>query len=64
MKQGRGATMTHDDKRHGTTTLFAALTVLDGTVVGRNLQRHRHQEIVRFLGALERDIPADPAPSC
>jgi hypothetical protein len=45
MKKGRGATMTHDYKRHGTTTLFAALNVLDGTVVGRNMQRHRHQEI-------------------
>ena len=58
MKPGRGATMTHDYKRHGTTTLFAALNVLDGTVVGRNMQRHRHQEFIRFLGALEREIPA------
>ena len=58
MKKGRGATMTHDYKRHGTTTLFAALNVLDGTVAGRNMQRHRHQEFIRFLNALERDIPA------
>ena len=58
MKKGRGATMTHDYKRHGTTTLFAALNVLDGTVIGRNMQRHRHQEFIRFLNALERDIPA------
>lgn len=58
MKKGRGATMTHDDKRHGTTTLFAALNVLDGTVTGRNMQRHRHQEFIRFLNTLERDIPA------
>jgi transposase len=58
MKKGRGATMTHDYKRNGTTTLFAALNVLDGTVMGRNMQRHRHQEFIRFLNALERDIPA------
>ncbi len=58
LKNGRGATMTHDYKRHGTTTLFAALNVLDGTVTGRNMQRHRHQEFIRFLNALERDIPA------
>jgi transposase len=57
MKKGRGATMTHDYKRNGTTTLFAALNVLDGTVIGRNMQRHRHQEFIRFLNALERDIP-------
>jgi len=41
--------MTHDYKRNGTTTLFAALNVLDGTVIGRNMQRHRHQEFIRFL---------------
>jgi transposase len=58
MKKGRGATMTHDYKRHGTTTLFAALNVLEGTVFGRNMQRHRHQEFIRFLNALERQIPA------
>jgi hypothetical protein len=58
MKKGRGATMTHDYKRHGTTTLFAALNVLDGTVTGQNMQRHRHQEFIRFLNKIERDIPA------
>lgn len=58
LKKGRGATLTHDYKRHGTTTLFAALNILDGTVTGRNMQRHRHQEFIRFLNALERDIPA------
>ena len=58
MKKGRAGTMTHDYKRHGTTTLFAALNVLEGTVTGRNMQRHRHQEFIRFLNALERDIPA------
>lgn len=58
LKKGRGATMTHDCKRHGTTTLFAALKVLTGEVFGRNMQRHRHQEFIRFLNALEREIPA------
>ena len=58
MKKGRAGTMTHDYKRHGTTTLFAALNVLEGTVTGRNMQRHRHQEFIRFLNALDRDIPA------
>jgi hypothetical protein len=50
--------MTHDYKRHGTTTLFAALNVLDGTVIGRNMQRHRHQEFIRFLNAIEAEVPA------
>ena len=58
IKKGRGATMTHDYKRHGTTTLFAALNVLEGTVFGKNMQRYRHQEFIRFLNALEREIPA------
>ena len=61
MKKGRGATMTHDYKRNGTTTLFAALIVLDGTIIGQNMQRHRHQEFIRFLNRIERDIPADKA---
>jgi transposase len=58
MKKGRAGTMTHDYIRNGTTTLFAALNVLDGTVVGQCMQRHRHQEFLRFLNRLERDIPA------
>ena len=58
MKQGRAGTMTHDYKRHGTTTLFAALDVLDGSVIGRCMQRHRHQEFIRFLNAIERAVPA------
>jgi len=49
LKKGRGATMTHDYKRHGTTTLFAALNVLTGEVMGTHMQRHRHQEFIRFL---------------
>ena len=58
LKKGRAGTMTHDYKRNGTTTLFAALNVLDGTVIGRNMQRHRHQEFIRFLNAVEREVPA------
>ena len=58
MKKGRLGTMTHDYKRHGTTTLFAALNVLEGKVIGRCMQRHRHQEFIRFLNAIEADIPA------
>ena len=57
MKKGRAGTMTHDYKRHGTTTLFAALNVLDGTVIGRNMQRHRHQEFIRFLNAVDAEVP-------
>ena len=49
IKPGHAGTMTHDYKRHGTITLFAALNILDGTVIGRNMQRHRHQEFIRFL---------------
>ncbi len=58
LKKGRGQTMTHDYKRHGTTTLFAALNVLTGEVLGRNMQRHRHQEFIRFLNEIERAVPA------
>jgi transposase len=49
--------MTHDYKRHGTTTLFAALNVLEGTVIGRCMQRHRHPEFIRFLNTVEREVP-------
>jgi transposase len=58
IKRGRAGTMTHDYIRNGTTTLFAALNLLDGTIVGQCMQRHRHQEFLRFLNRLERDIPA------
>jgi len=61
MKPGRLGTMTHDYKRNGTTTLFAALNVLDGSVIGRNMQRHRHQEFIRFLNAIEREVPKGKA---
>jgi transposase len=61
MKKGRCGTMTHDFKRHGTTTLFAALNVLDGTVIGECMPRHRHQEFLRFLRKIDRETPADLA---
>lgn len=57
LKPGRCGTMTHDYKRNGTTTLFAALNVLDGTVVGRCMPRHTNQEFIKFLNAVERNVP-------
>jgi transposase len=57
MKTGRCGTMTHDYKRNGTTTLFAALEVLEGHVVGQCFQRHRHQEFLRFLRRLDTEFP-------
>ena len=57
MKPGRAGTMTHDYKRNGTTTLFAALNILDGTVIGRNMKRHRHLEFIRFLNDIEAQVP-------
>ncbi len=58
LKPGRCGTMTHDYKRHGTTTLFAALNILDGSVIGRCMPKHTHQEFIKFLGAVERAVPA------
>jgi transposase len=58
IKKGRCGTMTHDYKRHGTTTLFAALSVLDGTVIGDCMPRHRHQEWIKFLTLIDRQTPA------
>ncbi len=55
---GHAATRTHDYKRHGTTTLFAALDVKTGRVMGQCSRRHRHQEFVRFLDKIDRDTPA------
>jgi transposase len=57
MIKGRAATMTHDYKRNGTTTLFAALDVLTGKVIGQCLPRHRHEEFLRFLRTIERQTP-------
>src|SRR6058998_693708 len=61
MKKGRCGTMTHDYKRNGTTTLFAALEVLQGRVVGQCFERHRHQEFLRFLRRLDQEFPAPTA---
>ena len=58
MKRGRCGTMTHDYKRHGTTTLFAALDVIEGRVIGQCMARHRHQEFIRFLNKINRETPA------
>jgi transposase len=59
MKKGRCGTMTHDYKRHGTTTLFAALNILDGCVIGQCLPRHRQDEFLRFLRRIEQETPKD-----
>ena len=59
LKKGRAGTMTHDYKRNGTTTLFAALSTLDGSVVGQCLPRHRHQEFLKFLRHLDRAFPGE-----
>ena len=59
MVKGRGETMTHDYKRHGTTTLFAALNVLTGMIISQCMPRHRHQEWLKFLKAIDRQVPKD-----
>jgi transposase len=61
MKKGRLGTVTHDYKRHGTTTLFAALSMLDGKVIGDCVPRHRHQEFIRFLKKIDDETPGDLA---
>jgi transposase len=58
MKKGRAGTMTHDYKRNGTTTLFAALNMLDGSVIGTCMPRHRHREFLRFLKLIDQKTPA------
>ena len=57
LKKGRAETMTHDYKRHGTTTLFAAMSTLDGSVISRCAQRHRHVEWLDFLRQIDRETP-------
>ena len=59
MKPGRCGTMTHDYKRHGTTTLFAALSTLDGAVIGDCMPQHRHQEFIRFLKRIDQQTPRE-----
>ncbi|OGS00417.1 MAG: DDE endonuclease [Elusimicrobia bacterium RIFCSPLOWO2_12_FULL_59_9] len=58
IKKGRCGTMTHDYKRNGTTTLFAALSMLDGKVIGECMPRHRHQEFIRFLKKIDSETPS------
>lgn len=58
LKKGRCGTMTHDYKRNGTTTLFAALSMLDGKVIGHCMPRHRHQEWIKFLQLIDAQTPA------
>ena len=57
MVKGRAQTMTHDYKRHGTTTLFAALDVLTGKVIGSCMPRHRHEEFLKFLRTVDKEVP-------
>ena len=59
LKKGRAGTMTHDYKRNGTTTLFAALNTLDGTVIGTHMNRHRHQEWLKFLKLIDAQTPQE-----
>ena len=59
LKKGRAGTMTHDYKRHGTTTLFAALDIATGEVLHECMPRHRHQEFLRFLRKIERSVPPE-----
>ena len=59
MKKGRAGTMTHDYKRNGTTTLFAALNMLDGKLIGACMPRHRHREFLRFLKLIDQKTPVD-----
>jgi transposase len=59
LKPGKAGTITQDSVRNGTTILFAASNVLEGTVTLRCMQSHRHQELLRFLGTIERAVPAD-----
>jgi transposase len=59
LKKGRAETMTHDYKRHGTSTLFAALNVFSGEVIGECKQRHRHQEFLSFLKTVNKQTPTE-----
>jgi transposase len=57
--KGRCGTMTHDYKRNGTTSLFAAMNILDGTIIGTCMERHRHQEWIKFLNLVKQSVPED-----
>jgi len=57
MTKGRAGTITSDYKRHGTTTRFVALNAVDGTVIGTCMDKHRHDELLRFLRTIDREVP-------
>ncbi len=59
LKRGRCGTMTHDYKRHGTTTLFAALDMAEGKLIGQCYKRHRHHEFLKFLKLIDKETPSD-----
>ena len=59
LKKGRAGTMTHDYKRNGTTTLFAAICTVSGVVISKCMSRHRHQEWLKFLKQIDREVPAE-----
>jgi hypothetical protein len=63
MTKGRAGTTTSDYKRHGTTTLFAALNALNGTVIGSCMDQHRHEEFLKFLAAVDKEVPKVPCGS-
>ena len=63
-KKGRAGTITHDYKRHGVTTLFAALDVLEGKVIGQCMKRHRHQEFIRFLNVIDAKVAKTKPGAC
>ncbi len=56
LKKGRSGTMTHDYKRHGTTSLFAALNIASGEVIGKSYRKHRHQEVLKFFKEVEKSV--------
>lgn len=56
MVKGRAGTTTSDYKRHGTTTMFAAVNALDGTVIGSCMDKHRHEESLKFLATVDREV--------
>ena len=59
LKKGRGQTLTHDYKRNGTTSLFAAMNTADGSIIGACMKQHRHQEWIRFLNLIRKQTPKD-----
>ncbi len=64
LTKGHSRTITYDYKRHGTTTLFAALNILKGEVIGTCIQRHRHQEFIKFLNKIDGVVPKEAEVHC